>query len=116
MNQAQLCEAISQIIQGYADDRYGVYDAAHVNRWIEQFDDNERQLVLEETLHIFQNQYITRDKFTELVSTVIDFDKIHNGTPVNSGKMRLFCKFNSMEIVKMNLIESFLMFYKISIK
>lgn len=81
MNQAQLCEAISQIIQGYADDRYGVYDTAHVNRWIEQFDDNERQLVLEETLHIFQNQYITRDKFTELVSTVIDFDKIHSGNP-----------------------------------
>lgn len=81
MEHNQLCEAISQIILGYADNCYGNNDAAHVNRWVEQFDECERQLVLEETLHVLQNQYITRDKFTELVSTVIDFDKIHGGNP-----------------------------------
>ncbi len=81
MNQTELCEAISEIIHGYAGNRYGIYDAAHVNRWIEQFEENERQLVLEETLHILQSQYITREKFTEFVSTVIDFDKIHEGNP-----------------------------------
>lgn len=83
MNQNQLCEAISQIILGYAGNRYGIYNAAHVHRWIQQFDDNERQLVLEETLHILQTYYITQDKFIEFVSAIIDFENIHKGNPTH---------------------------------
>ncbi|PKF77331.1 hypothetical protein CW749_22530 [Vibrio sp. vnigr-6D03] len=81
MDHNQLCEAISQIIRNYADNRYGVYDSVHVNRWIEQFDVNERQLVLEETLHILQSHYITKEQFIDFVSTTIDFDNIHKGNP-----------------------------------
>ncbi|WP_146145243.1 phosphoribosyltransferase-like protein [Photobacterium kishitanii] len=81
MNQTQLCEAISQIILGYAGNRYGIYNAAHVHRWIRQFDEDEQQLVLEETLHILTSQYITRERFTEFVSTIINHNNIHGGNP-----------------------------------
>ena len=81
MNQTILRQAIANIISGYAGNRFGTYDQAHVERWINQFEEDERQLVLEETLHILKSQYITEERFVELVKDTIHEQSIHGGNP-----------------------------------
>ncbi|ELB2808745.1 hypothetical protein QNE88_000648 [Vibrio alginolyticus] len=81
MNQTQLCCAIASIISGYAGNRFGNYDADHVRRWANQFEESERQLVLEETLYILERQYITEEKFKGFVRDVIKTPHLHGGDP-----------------------------------
>ncbi|EJC1076388.1 hypothetical protein Q6U62_000275 [Vibrio parahaemolyticus] len=81
MNEQQLCAAIANIIDGYANNRYSLNDVAHVERWIEQFEEDERQIVLEETLHILQNHYITKEMFETFSEQIIDNQSLTGGNP-----------------------------------
>ncbi|EPR2983063.1 phosphoribosyltransferase-like protein [Vibrio parahaemolyticus] len=82
MNKAYLCSEIASIIANYASGQFGLYDGNHVWRWVEQFEDSEQQIVLEETLHILQRNYISRDKFINFATDAINCEGLHKGNPV----------------------------------
>lgn len=79
MDQSYLCSQIATIIADYANGEFGVYDQNHVCTWANQFDLSERQIVLEETLHILQNNYITSDNFIRFANDAIDCSALHGG-------------------------------------
>lgn len=102
MNQTQLCEGISNIIKGYAANRHGTYDAAHVNRWIQQFDEGERQLVLEETLNILKISTSQKTNLQNLFLLSLNSIRSMEETLVNFGKMHHSYRFSSTEIANVS--------------
>lgn len=73
------CRKIAEIIEGYRDGEFGTYDSSHVERWISQFDEDEQETVLLETLKILKKNYITAEKFTQFVNDLIESDSVPNG-------------------------------------
>jgi len=80
------CRKIADIIEGYRDGEFGTYDSSHVERWIAQFDEDEQETVLLETLKILKKNYITADKFTQFINDLIKLDSVHNGDISNYWK------------------------------
>ena len=57
-------EQIAEKIKNYRKGT-GVYDAEHVNRWISQFPEEERMVVLTETNRLLEQNYVDQAKFME---------------------------------------------------
>ncbi len=70
-----LISSISSIIVDYADGEFGRLDEAHVRRWIEQFDEADREVVLAETNRILKRTYITKEEFSKFISSLITSPK-----------------------------------------
>lgn len=70
-----LISSISSVIWDYADGEFGRLDEAHVRRWIEQFDEIDREVVLAETNRILRRTYITQEKFATFISSLITSTK-----------------------------------------
>ncbi|MGR3060088.1 phosphoribosyltransferase-like protein [Vibrio vulnificus] len=70
-----LISSISSIIVDYADGEFGRLDEAHVRRWIEQFDEVDREVVLAETNRILKRTYITKEEFSKFISSLITSPK-----------------------------------------
>ncbi|TVU89675.1 phosphoribosyltransferase-like protein [Vreelandella titanicae] len=83
MPHMEACSKISEIIQGYRHNEFGVYDISHVERWVAQFNVDEQETVILETLKILKQNYITLDSFTQLVNIVIDSNQIYRGEKDN---------------------------------
>ncbi|WP_373779502.1 hypothetical protein, partial [Neisseria dentiae] len=64
---SQLCNDIANIIKDYKGLNL---DSKHVEKWINQFEDNEQEIVLRGTLHLFKNLYIQESIFNQWVSDV----------------------------------------------
>lgn len=79
MDIKELCERISEVIIDYRNREFGVYDSLHVERWISQFEDDEKELVLLETLRILKRNYITIDKFISFVNALIESPGVYYG-------------------------------------
>ena len=75
----ELCQKISEVIIDYRDREFGRYDQNHVERWIYQFEEHEREIVLQETLHILERNYITLKQFEQFVHNVIESPLVHCG-------------------------------------
>ncbi|EKO3629413.1 hypothetical protein M3926_003555 [Vibrio metschnikovii] len=71
MTNDELCLSIANVISNYRNGEFGKYDDAHVWRWIEQFDIDERRIVLEETNRILKKNFISRESIDQLVDAVI---------------------------------------------
>ncbi|WP_369857674.1 hypothetical protein [Candidatus Thalassolituus haligoni] len=78
MPHVEECRKIAEIIDGYRDGEFGTYDSSHVERWIAQFDEDEQEIVLLETLKILKRNYITADDFTQFVNSLIDNDHVYS--------------------------------------
>lgn len=76
MTKDELCTSISDVISGYRDNEFGVYDKNHVERWINQFDETEQLLVLKETNRILKLNYITQKSLVTLFNDTISCKKI----------------------------------------
>ncbi|WP_298943235.1 hypothetical protein [uncultured Psychromonas sp.] len=76
MTNEELCESIAGVISGYRNNEFGVYDAHHVKRWIEQFEVHERSIVLKETNKILKNNFITQKLFNNFIESAISSPKI----------------------------------------
>lgn len=76
---SELCQKISEIIFDYRNKEFGAYDKNHVERWINQFEEHERELVLQETLRILKRNYITLEHFLKFVQSIITSPKVHCG-------------------------------------
>ncbi|TMP59768.1 hypothetical protein CWB77_13205 [Pseudoalteromonas sp. S1610] len=72
-----LCLSISKIIKDYRNNEFGNYDQEHVQRWINQFEDHEQEIVLLETNRILRKNFITIEKFHEFADTVISYDGVY---------------------------------------
>lgn len=57
-------EQIAEKIKNYRKGT-GVYDAEHVDRWIRQFPEEERMVVLTETNRLLEQNYVDRAKLME---------------------------------------------------
>ena len=71
MTNEELCLSIANVISNYRNGEFGKYDEAHVWRWVEQFDIDERRIVLKETNRILKKNFISRDSFDKLVDAII---------------------------------------------
>lgn len=66
----QLCTAIADIIRDY---RNLNLDVAHVEKWINQFNIDEQEIVLRGSLHLFERLYFPESVFDEFVCSVKEF-------------------------------------------
>jgi hypothetical protein len=62
----QLIEQIVEIIKDYRKDDISIFyntkiDKVHIIRWIEQFEENNREFILSELLHLLPNSYLTKE-------------------------------------------------------
>ena len=69
----QLIKSIHEIIGDYRiEDKIGISEN-HITKWIKQFDEGDREFVLQELLGIFEKRYISKEKAREIVSEMIVF-------------------------------------------
>jgi hypothetical protein len=73
----ELCQSISNVINGYRNKEFGEYDYNHVQRWISQFDDSEKRIVLEETNRILKKNFISHDLFLKFIDSLIQSSSIY---------------------------------------
>ncbi len=78
MSNVDVCNNIADIIKDYRDGEFGDYNSSHVEKWIAQFDADEQETVLLETLKILKRNYITRENFTQFVDVLIDSDSVYS--------------------------------------
>lgn len=72
MNDYDLAVAISTIIRGYREDELsGSLDATHVQRWVKQFDQEDRHTILQETFQILLKQYYSREKIKDIIKNFL---------------------------------------------
>ncbi len=72
----EIFNRIAAIISDYRNGEFGLYDSQHVRTWISQFENDEQEIVLLETLKILELNYITRDKFIAFINDLIDSDVV----------------------------------------
>lgn len=72
MTDYQLACAISTIIGSYRKGELSKpLDHNHVLKWVSQFDEADRSVILEETLHILTRQYYSREAIENLVDGIL---------------------------------------------
>ncbi|MGO2421014.1 MAG: phosphoribosyltransferase-like protein [Vibrio casei] len=76
-----LIRSISGVIKDYRDREFGLLDEEHVLRWINQFDSEDRIVVLEETNRILKKNYISKDVFLAFVSGLVTSEKFSSNSP-----------------------------------
>ncbi|MBU9852443.1 phosphoribosyltransferase-like protein [Rahnella aceris] len=67
----EIKEQISEILRDYELAPIGGMNAAHVGRWVEQFDESDQLFILEQTLALLRNAYITRDDYLEIIDAIL---------------------------------------------
>ncbi|TOM78739.1 hypothetical protein, partial [Vibrio parahaemolyticus] len=77
MTNDELCRSIASVIANYRNGEFGDYDEAHVRRWVEQFDVDERRIVLKETNRIIKRNFISRLSFDKLVDAIISSKSVY---------------------------------------
>lgn len=61
-----LIEKVIEIIKDYRKDDISIFynkkiDRAHIIKWIEQFEENDREFILSELVHLLPNSYLTKE-------------------------------------------------------
>jgi len=74
-----LAQKISSLILDYGNGQFGRLDADHVIRWVMQFEEDDRLVVLQETNRILKNNYITRASFQDYIATLVASEKFAGG-------------------------------------
>lgn len=77
MSNQEACNKIAEIIADYRDGEFGNYDSSHVEKWVAQFDEDEQEIVLLETLRVLKRNYFTNEKFSKFVSALIDSNSVY---------------------------------------
>ena len=64
-----------QIVKDYRADEnggVGMVDKNRIEEWVNQFDNNDRQFILNETTHIFKDRYLTKSKVKDILFRSIE--------------------------------------------
>lgn len=73
MNDQSYIEGIATIIQNYRrTELTKPLDAAHVERWVEQFAPDERSIVLAETFHVLTRYYFKEERIHNFLEQVLE--------------------------------------------
>lgn len=82
-NLRALEERIAEKIRDFqADSNYGKpYDAAHVDTWIRQFDEADREAILMETDHLLEENYMSRKKIEKFFDSIWNTKEIFGEKP-----------------------------------
>lgn len=80
----ELIEKIIEIIKDYRKDDISIFynnkmDRAHITRWIEQFEENDREFILSELLHLLPNSYLTKEHTLKILGNEFETLKEHFG-------------------------------------
>ncbi|CAI1951052.1 phosphoribosyltransferase-like protein [Serratia fonticola] len=67
-------EQISEILSDYELAPPGGMNAAHVGRWVDQFEEGDQLFVLEQTLALLRNSYISRSDYLEEIYDILRND------------------------------------------
>ena len=63
---------ISSLIHDFREGELPItLDANHVDRWIHQFDEKDRSIILAETFHVLNNSYYKKDRITAFCKRVL---------------------------------------------
>ena len=75
MNAYHSCvESLAKIIKNYRKGELPKeLDEAHVIRWIEQFSEDSREMILAETLHIFSEWYFDINRIREFLREMYEY-------------------------------------------
>lgn len=75
----ELAALIVDLIKDYRNDDEIFIDKDHVIRWVNQFDQNDRQFILEELYHILPKSYISKDlvirEFEQIFKYLAEYNK-----------------------------------------
>lgn len=63
-------EAIVEILQDYENNEM---TPDHILDWVSQFDESDREFVLDELLHIFEKTYLSKERCKELLKSYIEY-------------------------------------------
>jgi len=68
-----IIEKIVEIISPYRNDDWFVkIDQVHVKKWIKQFNEEDREFILTELLHLLPQSFLTKEKIIEILGSVFD--------------------------------------------
>lgn len=75
-------DKIIEIIGNYREEDIGLLyhtkiDSGYVKSWLNQFDENDREFLIDELLHLLPNSYLTKENTLNIIST--EFDIISKG-------------------------------------
>ena len=66
--------AIATLISNFRYSELGFHlDSAHVHRWISQFDETDRYIILQETLHVLSRSYYKKDRLESFYNRVLKY-------------------------------------------
>src|SRR5262245_55700569 len=66
-----LCEAVAKIVADYRTGEIPLIDAAHVERWVNQFDDTVRKPIVTELIHVLGKSYFTKANVLAFMNAVL---------------------------------------------
>jgi hypothetical protein len=77
----QMLEATAAIIADYRAGEIAPPDSAHVQRWLNQFEEGVREPLLSEVNHVLGHTYLSKQKFESFLSNLIANEKLTSGDP-----------------------------------
>jgi hypothetical protein len=81
MASKKLLEAVASILTDYRKGEIEPPDAAHVNRWIVQFDSKVHDPILKEVQHVLERTYLTRRNVEEFLRGISNHAELTEGKP-----------------------------------
>ena len=68
MTDYELATAISTIISSYREGEISKrLDCTHVMKWVNQFEEADRSVILQETFHILTKQFYSRERIENIL-------------------------------------------------
>ena len=66
-----LATDVSNVIKDYKNTELDILDEDHVLRWLSQFEDRDKNLVIEETFKILQRNYLSKTRFDKYIRGLV---------------------------------------------
>ncbi|WP_411749550.1 phosphoribosyltransferase-like protein, partial [Serratia marcescens] len=67
-------EQIAEILMDYELAPLGGMNSTHVGRWVEQFEESDKLFILEQTLALLRNAYISKNDYVEKINDILRRD------------------------------------------
>lgn len=64
-------EQIAEILVGYELAPHQGMNSAHVGRWVDQFEERDRLFILEQTLALLRNAYISKNDYEGIINAIL---------------------------------------------
>ena len=81
MNKTQLLEVIAEIIKDYRHGEIDPITFAHVEKWVDQFDADDRLTILTELERILKRFYCSRTRFESAISAFLASEEVFGSKP-----------------------------------